>query len=165
MAAAANGRGVVGVAPRAKVMAVKVLSADGGGTTGAEAEGIRYAAANGARVINVSLQGDDPDPRLDAAVADAAAANALVVVSAGNSARNVDAQPSFPAAIPAPNLIGVAATAPEEGRTLDLTPTTAASPSSSPRLGRRSSRPPTAAASSTSRARRWRRRWSPASPR
>ena len=66
VAAAANGRGVVGVAPRAKVMAVKVLTAEGGGTTGAEAEGIRYAAANGARVINVSIQGDDPDSRLNA---------------------------------------------------------------------------------------------------
>ncbi len=119
VAAAANGRGVVGVAPRAKVMAVKVLTAQGGGTTGAEAEGIRYAAANGARVINVSIQGDDPDPRLNEAIAAAAAANALVVVSAGNSARNIDDQPSYPAAIPAPNLIGVAATAPEEGRTLD----------------------------------------------
>jgi subtilisin family serine protease len=120
VAAAANGRGVVGVAPRAKVMAVKVLTADGGGTTGAEAEGIRYAAANGARVINVSIQGDDPDPRLNAAVAAAAAANSLVVVSAGNSARNIDTQPSYPAAIPAPNLIGVAATAPDSGRALDV---------------------------------------------
>jgi subtilisin family serine protease len=120
VAAAANGRGVIGVAPRAKVMAVKVLTADGGGTTGAEAEGIRYAAANGARVINVSIQGDDPDPRLNAAVAAAAAANSIVIVSAGNSARNIDAQPSYPAAIPAPNLIGVAGTAPESGRTLDV---------------------------------------------
>jgi subtilisin family serine protease len=119
VAAAANGRGVVGVAPRAKVMAVKVLTAEGGGTTGAEAEGIRYAAANGARVINVSIQGDDPDPRLNEAIAAAAAANALVVVSAGNSARDIDTQPSYPAAIPAPNLIGVAATAPEDGRAMD----------------------------------------------
>jgi subtilisin family serine protease len=119
VAAAANGRGVVGVAPRAKLMVVKVMDAQGRGTTGAVAEGIRYAAANGARVINVSIQGDDPDPRMDAAIAAAGAANALVVVSAGNSARDIDAKPSYPAAIPAPNLIGVAATAPEDGRSLD----------------------------------------------
>ncbi len=119
VAAAMNGRGVVGAAPRAKLMAVKVLAADGSGTTGAEAEGIRYAAANGARIINVSIQGDDPDPRLDTAVAAARAANVLVVVSAGNSARDIDAQPSYPAAIPSANLIGVAATAPEQGKTLD----------------------------------------------
>ena len=79
IAAAANGRGVVGVAPQAKIMTVQVLADDGRGTTGAVAEGIRYAAANGARVINVSLQGNDPDPRLNDAVAAAGAANALVV--------------------------------------------------------------------------------------
>jgi subtilisin family serine protease len=119
VAAAANGRGVVGVAPRAKLMIVKVMNAEGVGTTGAVAEGIRYAAANGARVINVSIQGDDPDPRINDAVAAAGAANSLVVVSAGNSARDIDTKPSYPAAIPAPNLIGVAATSPDEGRSLD----------------------------------------------
>ena len=31
------------------------------------AEGIRYAAANGARIINLELQGDTPDPRLNEA--------------------------------------------------------------------------------------------------
>jgi subtilisin family serine protease len=119
VAAAANGKGVVGVAPRAKLMIVKVMNAEGVGTTGAVAEGIRYAAANGARVINVSIQGDDPDSRVNDAVAAAGAANSLVVVSAGNSARDIDAKPSYPAAIAAPNLIGVAATAPDDGRNLD----------------------------------------------
>jgi subtilisin family serine protease len=119
VAAAANRRGVVGVAPRAKLMTVRVLDNTGAGTTGAVAEGIRYAAANGARVINASIQGDFPDPNMEAAIAAAGAANALVVVSAGNSARDIDAKPSYPAAIAAPNLISVAATAPDEGTDLD----------------------------------------------
>jgi subtilisin family serine protease len=119
VAAAANNKGVVGVAPRAKIMVVKVMNAEGVGTTGAVAEGIRYAAANGARVINVSIQGDDPDARVNDAVSAAGAANALVVVSAGNSGRDIDAKPSYPAAIAAPNLIGVAATTPDTGRSLD----------------------------------------------
>jgi subtilisin family serine protease len=67
----------------------------------------------------VSIQGDDPDTRVNDAVAAAGAANALVVVSAGNSGRDIDAQPSYPAAIAAPNLIGVAATTPDTGRSLD----------------------------------------------
>jgi subtilisin family serine protease len=117
--AAANGRGVVGVAPQVKLMAVKVLDNAGAGTTGAVAEGIRYAAANGARIINASIQGDEPDSRLNDAVAAAAAANALVVVAAGNSSRNIDSRPSYPASIPAPNLIAVSATAPADGRGLD----------------------------------------------
>ena len=116
VAAAANGRGVVGVAPEAKLMIVKVLSATGAGTTGALAEGIRYAAANGARIINTSVGADQADPRMDAAVQAAGAANALVVASAGNSARDIDVQPNYPAAIPAPNIVAVAATDPEDGR-------------------------------------------------
>jgi subtilisin family serine protease len=96
-----------------------VLDDTGAGTTGAVAEGIRYAAASGARVINASIQGDSPDPRMEAAIAAAAAANALVVVSAGNSALDIDAKPVYPAAIAAPNLVSVAATAPDAGKDLD----------------------------------------------
>ena len=51
---------------------------------GAVAEGIRYAAANGARIINLSLGGPTRDPWLAEAVKAAAAANVLVICSAGN---------------------------------------------------------------------------------
>src|SRR3954470_14790857 len=116
VAAAANRVGVVGVAPQAKLMIVKVLQADGSGTTGAVAEGIRYAAANGARVINLSLAGNDNDPRVAAAVRAAAAANALVVASAGNDGRDIARRPSYPASLPEPNLLAVASTDPNDGR-------------------------------------------------
>jgi subtilisin family serine protease len=118
IAAAANGRGVVGVAFKAKLMVVRVLGDDGGGSTGAVAEGIRYAAANGARVINLSLETNVNDPRMTSAVEAAGAANALVVASAGNSGIDVDNHPTFPAAIPAPNVVAVAATGPTAGRSL-----------------------------------------------
>jgi subtilisin family serine protease len=118
IAAAANGRGVVGVAYRARIMTVKVLDADGGGRTSAVAEGIRYAAANGARIINMSLGGDQPDTRIKEAIDAAAAANVIVVCSAGNSGRDIDAKPSYPVSFAAPNLIGVAATIPQAGKEL-----------------------------------------------
>jgi subtilisin family serine protease len=118
IAAAANGRGVVGVAPRAKIMTVRVLDAQGRGTTGAVADGIRYAVANGARLINLSLKSEAPDPRVDAAIADALTARALVVVAAGNDGLDIDRTPSYPASVPAPNLLAVAATTPAEGRGL-----------------------------------------------
>ena len=118
IAAAANGRGVVGVAYRAKLMTVKVLNDAGAGTTGGVAEGIRYAAANGARIINLSLETQFDDPRMRAAVEAAAAANVLVICAAGNSGINVDRSAVFPVAIAASNLVGVAATEPAEGRTL-----------------------------------------------
>jgi len=118
IAAAANGVGVVGVAPKAKVMVVKVLDAQLAGTTVGVAAAIRYAAANGARIINLSLRGTVPDPRLNEAIAAAAAANVLVVVGAGNDARDIDAQPVYPASIAAPNLVSVAATTPQDGRVI-----------------------------------------------
>ncbi len=55
-AKANNGAGVAGVAPDAKIMPIKVLE-DGSGQTEDIAEGIRYAADNGADVINLSLGG------------------------------------------------------------------------------------------------------------
>ena len=54
-AATGNGVGIAGVAPSAKLMAVKVLEADGSGDCNDIALGIRYAADHGARVINLSL--------------------------------------------------------------------------------------------------------------
>ena len=69
-------------------------------------------------MINLSLGGDVPDTRVKDAIAAAAAANVLVVCSAGNSGRDIDAQPSYPVSFAAPNLIGVAATVPDAGRRL-----------------------------------------------
>jgi len=118
IAAALNGKGVVGVAPRAKLMIVKALGNDGSGTTGSVAEGIRYAVANGARIINLSLASSENDPRMAEAVQAAAAANVLIVASAGNDSRDIDQQPAYPAALPAPNLLAVASTDPNNGRDL-----------------------------------------------
>src|SRR4051812_13197071 len=115
IAAALNGRGVVGAAPQAKLMIVKVLANNGAGTTGSVAEGIRYAAANGARVINLSLTSTVNDPRVGEAVQAAAAANSLVVASAGNDGHDIDPQPVYPAALPAGNLLAVASTDPDDG--------------------------------------------------
>ena len=98
-------------------MTVKVLDAERRrARRRAVAEGIRYAAANGARVINMSLQGDDPDPRVNEAIAAAGAANVLVVVL-GRQQRRATSTPSRATRLrsPAPNLIGVAATAPDDG--------------------------------------------------
>jgi len=49
-----NAEGIVGVAPRAKIMPVKALDRDGSGFLSSLIEGMRYAARNGAQVINNS---------------------------------------------------------------------------------------------------------------
>ncbi len=119
IAAAADRRGIVGVAYRSKLMTVKVLNATASGTMSAVAAGIRYAVANGARVINLSLGSDDPDPDIQSAIEEAGAANVLVVCSAGNMHRDIDTVPSYPASLPEPNVVGVAASAAADGgRTL-----------------------------------------------
>ncbi|MCY2688481.1 S8 family peptidase [Salinimicrobium sp. TH3] len=56
IAAADNGRGVIGVAPNAEIVGIKVLSGkDGRGPVNALIEGIYYAGNMGADVINMSL--------------------------------------------------------------------------------------------------------------
>lgn len=53
-----NGMGMVGVARGVTIMPVKVLDCNGSGNSLDLAQGILYAASNGARVINISLGGE-----------------------------------------------------------------------------------------------------------
>ena len=55
IAAADNGVGVIGVAPEAELVSVKVLGASGSGTFGALVNGLVYAGRIGADVANMSL--------------------------------------------------------------------------------------------------------------
>src|SRR3989449_11142431 len=78
-------------------MPVKVLAADGSGTSPAIAEGIRWAVDRGARVLNLSLGGGGRSLAMATAVAYAHRRGAVVVCAAGNSgSRGV----SYPAAYP-----------------------------------------------------------------
>ncbi len=97
-ARAGNGRGGAGIAPAARVMVVKVFDRADGATTGGLAAGIRYAVGAGARILNVSLNGDRETAELADAVRHAGARGATIVASAGNHGRDIDALPSYPAA-------------------------------------------------------------------
>ncbi|GAA4825435.1 type VII secretion-associated serine protease mycosin [Streptomyces ziwulingensis] len=103
--------GVLGVAPEAKILPVRVILEDGDPSRatarktrgGALAEGIRWAADHGADVINLSL-GDDsssahPEPGEDEAIQYALKKNVVVVASAGNGGEKGD-HVSYPAAYP-----------------------------------------------------------------
>lgn len=92
-----NGRGVMGLAPKAKVMPLKVLSAQGWGTTSDIADAIRFAADQGAHVLSLSLGGGGHSRVLASAVAYARAKGCLVVCAAGNGGR---ARVEYPAAYP-----------------------------------------------------------------
>lgn len=117
IAGARNGVGVQGVAYESRLMAVKVLDRSGDGTTGRIAEGIRYAVLNGAKVINISLNGAFDDQRVISAIKLACVADVVIVASAGNQSSDNDHTPSFPASSAAPCLVAVASTAPPGGGT------------------------------------------------
>ncbi|MET9314798.1 S8 family serine peptidase [Kribbella sp. NPDC003505] len=104
-ASANNGYGVAGIGWAAKAMPVKVLDANGEGYDADIAEGIDWAVAHGATVINMSLAGPYDNPVLHDAVKRAVAAGVVVVAASGN---NGNAAAQFPAAYP--EVIAVSAT-------------------------------------------------------
>jgi subtilisin family serine protease len=108
-ARAGNGIGGTGLAPDAQVMIVKVLDEHRAGNAGDLAAGIRYALAHGARIINTSINGEGASLTLRRAIAEATAAGALIVASAGNDQRDIDVLPSYPAAYPDASVLTVAA--------------------------------------------------------
>lgn len=110
IAARADGKGVVGLAPEATLMPIKVLDAHRSGDTDLVAEGLRYAIRHGADIVNISVNGPSDSPELAAAVHAATLAGITVVASAGNGGANLDLTPSFPASSPEPAVLAVAAT-------------------------------------------------------
>ena len=138
IAAADNSWGVIGVAPHAEIVAVKVLSEDSGsGEFSWINAGIVYAANNGADVINMSLGAtfnrngfyyDENDvlQKIPAvylqnlilaqqrAVNYAFGKGAVIVTSAGNGGTNFDGNGSiFKLPAELQNVIAVSATAPD----------------------------------------------------
>lgn len=103
-----DGVGMSGVGWRVRLMPVKVLHDAGWGTTATLIEGLRYALAHGARVVNMSVNGPDRSLALEQAIRDAEAKGALVVTSAGNDGRDRDQVASYPASIDSPAIITVA---------------------------------------------------------
>ncbi len=92
-----NGIGVDGIAPAAEIMVLRVVP-NGDERDKDVANAIRYAADNGARIINMSF-GKAYSPYkmvVDDAVRYAASKGVLIVHAAGNDAADVDAEPSYP---------------------------------------------------------------------
>ncbi|NER50040.1 MAG: peptidase S8 [Symploca sp. SIO1A3] len=99
-----NGYGVAGVAYEASLMPLKVLGAGGGGTVADIAEAIRFAADNGADVINLSLGGAGESKVMAEAIDYAYQKGVVIIAAAGNANQN---SASYPARYP--HVIGVSA--------------------------------------------------------
>lgn len=99
-----NSYGVAGIAYEAKIMPLKVLDANGQGTITDIAEAIRYAADNGADVINMSLGGSGETQIMQEAINYAHDKGVVIIAAAGNASEN---SASYPARYP--HVIGVSA--------------------------------------------------------
>ena len=114
-----NGIGIAGLAPSSELLIAKVVTKARAIPVDAEAQAIRWAVDNGARVINMSLGGvrDPLDPerdtysRLEADAVAYAVSNGVVVVAAVGNSDQAPVSPwkyaSYPAALP--HVLGVSA--------------------------------------------------------
>ena len=105
-----NGIGVSGVVWRGKLVILKFLGASGSGPMSAAVEALQYAIRMGVRLTNNSWNGPFYSRALEDAVAAAGAAGQLFVAAAGNARTDIDATPSYPAALPEDCVLTVAAT-------------------------------------------------------
>ncbi len=100
----ANGHGtamaaiVADACPACRILPVRVLGGAGMGTTALAAQGVRWAAAHGARVINLSLTMSGADPGLTSAIEGAVAQGITVVIAAGNSGSGDPSAAGYPGA-------------------------------------------------------------------
>ncbi|TWD81325.1 type VII secretion-associated serine protease mycosin [Kribbella amoyensis] len=107
--------GFQGVAPGARILPIRVSERETGDTGQVEpidpqilAKGIRYAADSGARVLNLSMSGDQDQGPVRAAIAYAVSKDVVVVAAVGNRQGNSgDVLPSYPAQYP--GVLGVGA--------------------------------------------------------
>jgi serine protease len=100
-----NEFGVAGVAHDSSIMPLRVLNSEGFGSIADIADAIRFAADNGADIVNMSLGGPLPSLVLKRAIDHAYEQGVTIIAAAGNSGKR---EKSYPAAYD--HVIAVAAT-------------------------------------------------------
>jgi len=107
-----NSEGMAGVAWNCKILPIKVMDEEGSGYYSWIIDAIRWAADNGASVINLSLGGDESSKALEEALQYAYERDVVIIAAAGNEAGSV----IYPAAYDA-YCIAVAASDYNDSRT------------------------------------------------
>lgn len=110
-----NEIGISGIAPKVKLMVLKVGNTESSLTNSAIASAIAYASKHGARIINMSLEGGYSS-EVENAIS---FSSALVIVAAGNDGRDDDSVThsssyGYPCALPEANVLCVAGTNPDD---------------------------------------------------
>ncbi|HEX6193978.1 MAG TPA: S8 family serine peptidase, partial [Chitinophagaceae bacterium] len=127
-AARNNGKGMDGIADNVQIMMLRAVP-DGDEHDKDIALAIRYAADNGAKVINMSFgKGYSPEKSwVDDAVRYAESKGVLLIHAAGNDAKNIDSAKNYPSPVfmkddkRAPNWITVGASGPNNEKPNSLT--------------------------------------------
>jgi serine protease len=120
-----NGEGLVGVAPNAQILPVRVFGLNGSIVTSSYIEAIGYAASRGADIINLSLGASLPSEAEEEAIADVLKAHPKLVIVAAAGNENLN-KVSFPAAyagvvaVGATNIVGNRAPYSNYGKGLDV---------------------------------------------
>jgi thermitase len=108
VAARQGRRGISGVAPDARILALRVLDENGGGWSDDIADAYDYAGDKHVGIVNASLGGPDLAP-VESEALDLHP-ETLYVVAAGNDGVDNDVTPTYPCAAPQDNVICVGAT-------------------------------------------------------
>lgn len=101
-----QGLGLIGVAPEAKILPVKVFDSSGDGNVQSVQLGIRWAADHGAKIINISMGSSTLDAQLQEAVKYALTKDCLIVAASGNHLDNEEANILYPASLPGVIAVG-----------------------------------------------------------
>jgi subtilisin family serine protease len=105
-----NGYGIAGVDWNCRIMPLKILGTDGGGSTSAAVSAIYFAVNHGARVINASWGGSQYSQAMLDAISYAGSKGVVFVTAAGNSGLDNDSSTAnYPANYHQPNELIVAA--------------------------------------------------------
>ena len=92
---------VLQIAPKAKIMPLRVLGPDGSGDVATIAQAITWAVSKGANIINLSLGSKDDSKVINDAIKQAMAKGVLVTTSAGNDNQDKITFPAAQAGTPA----------------------------------------------------------------
>jgi len=90
IAAENNVIGMVGVAPKTKIIPVKSLDKNGNGSVETIVKGIAWSVDNGADIITMSLGSPNPSKEIEDVINYAIKNNVAIFCAAGNSGENVD---------------------------------------------------------------------------
>ncbi|MEE1100278.1 MAG: S8 family peptidase [Agathobacter sp.] len=101
-----NDFGIIGVCQKVKIIPLKFMSTENGGSTVDAIRAIEYAADLGVKVINCSWAGTEYNHALKAAMRHS---KILFVCASGNQGKDIDVSPMYPACFNIDNVISVGA--------------------------------------------------------